>query len=93
MFDGVEDQGPEVFDGLGEAGEGGEATSLGPGDPSAQQGLRGVQVAAGEDLAELFFEQVGPVEATVDLGDAGDGGALVTGEVRGVFSAVPTGCP
>lgn len=30
-----------------------------------------------EDLAELFFEQVGAVERVVGLGDGGHGGALV----------------
>jgi len=31
------------------------------------------------------FEQVGPVEPTVGVGDPGQGAALVAGQVRGVF--------
>ena len=35
------------------------------------------------------FQQVGPVEAAIGPGDAGQCGALVTGQVRGVFQQCP----
>src|SRR5659263_321135 len=38
-----------------------------------------------EDLTQLLLEQVGPVEAVVDLGDPGQLGRLLLGEVFGVL--------
>jgi hypothetical protein len=54
-----------------------------------------LEIAAGEDLAELLLEEVGAVEPAVGLGDPGQGGALVAGQVRRVLQerpAVAFGC-
>jgi hypothetical protein len=90
VFDGVEDQVSVAGDGFGESGEGGDAASAGPGDPAGEQGFGLGQVGL-EDHEELFFEEVGAVERAVVLGDGGQGGALVAGELGWVFQQRPPG--
>ena len=88
-FDGVQDQGLVFLDGLGELDERLEAAAPGPGDPAAQQGAGVGQLDGLEDRPELLLEQVGPVEPAVGLGDPGERGALVAGQVRRVFQQRP----
>src|SRR5664280_753573 len=45
-----------------------------------------------EDLPQLLLEQVGPVEAAVDLGDPGQLGRLLLGEVFGFFHNAYRAC-
>src|SRR5664280_1776748 len=45
-----------------------------------------------EDLTQLLLEQVGPVEAAVDLGDPGQLGRLLLGEVFGFFHNAYRAC-
>ncbi len=58
--------------------------------------------ATHRNVSRAQLEQVGAVEPAVGLGDAGEGGALITGEVGRVFSnahrlplsaAASSGCP
>jgi len=89
VLDRIQDQAAVVFDRLGEFDEGVEAAPLRPGDPAAQQRSRVGQLNALEDRPELLFQQVGPVEPAVGLGDPSECGALVAGQVGWVFQQRP----
>ena len=71
-------------DGAGERHEGGDATAASPRKPGVQQRDRPWALEL-EHQPQFLFEQVGPVQAAVDVGDAGEGAALVDGEVLGVL--------
>jgi hypothetical protein len=76
-------------DALGEIDEGRDAAAPGPAQPAVQQRLTGLALED-EDLPELLFEQVGPEQLVVDLGDPGELGLLPVGEVvESARSAVP----
>src|SRR5215831_6094873 len=65
------DTGAVGLDRRRELHEGGDATSLSPGEPLPQQRHAGC-AAELEDLPQLFLEQVGTVEARVDPLDVGE---------------------
>src|SRR5664280_927811 len=71
-------------DPLGQVDESGDPAAPGPGQPMVEQALA-VLALEREDLTQLLLEQVGPVEAVVDLGDPGQLGRLLVGEVFGVL--------
>ena len=58
-------------DGAGEAHEGLEAGTRGPGQPLAQRALGSFWLAVIEDLGERLFEQIGSIERTVGALDQG----------------------
>ena len=75
MLEGRVGRPPVLDDALGEFDEGWDAATLGPAQPAVEQCLAFLALE-GEDLPELFFEQVGLEQLVVDLGDPGELGAL-----------------
>jgi len=73
-----------LSDEAGELDERANATSLCPGDPLVEEG-HGVWAPEGEDLAELLFQEIGPIEALVGSSDGGERGRLAWGEVGRVL--------
>ena len=78
------DVGPVPGDRLGQLHEGGDAAAPGPGQPRLEQ-HGGPHTLEREHQPEFFLQQVGAVEAVVDLGDPGEFGALVGGQVARVL--------
>jgi hypothetical protein len=69
VLDGVEGQGAVAGDRGGKHDESGEPAAPGPRDSPDQQCPRGAHIAAGGDLPELLFEQIGSAEPAVGLGE------------------------
>ena len=69
---------------MGEFDEDRDAAAARPGDPSVQGLLAGLALDR-EHVPQALFQQVGPVQAGVGLGDPGQLGGLAFGEVLGVL--------
>ena len=84
VLDRGEDRGPVFHDPALQVDEGGDAAAAGPADPVVER--RGcLGRVETEDQPEAFFEQVGPVQPGVGLGDPGELGLLLVGEVLRVL--------
>jgi hypothetical protein len=75
-----------VADRAGELDKRREAAAPRPLQPGVEDGERLVGIEA-VDLAQLFFEQVGAVQALVDVLDVGELDLLAAGQVLGFFQS------